>query len=294
MLRAFAVWFFRGGFALLFSTVAVADPFAIYGKDNRKDFHEIQDAKLLALARSSGGLFHKDILTQNKSGNFTVKGTNYRQEYHLCPGEKFLDQDVAPYCSGALVAPDIILTAGHCMEDVVQCEDSYFAFDFHMRSRTQLPKELPANSVYLCKKILYTTSGKSGLDFALVQLDRPVADRNPLPIRQTGNMATGEPLMLIGHPLGLPQKIADGAKIRSVSPKSFLANLDAYYNNSGSPVFSTKTYEIVGVLVEGEEDFVTQDSCVMSKECLDNGCQGEKVTRVEPILKHLVRTPSKR
>lgn len=278
----------------LISTITFAEPFAVYGKDNRRDFYEIQDAKVLGLARSSVGLFHKDVLSQNKFGNFTVKGTNYRQEYQLCSTERFLDQDVAPYCSGALISPDIILTAGHCMEDVAQCDDTYFAFDFHMKSRAQVPSELPASSVYLCKKIIYTTSGKTGLDFALVQLDRPVTDRSPLPIRQTGNLTAGEPLLLIGHPLGLPQKVADGAKIRSIAQKSFLANLDAYYNNSGSPVFSTKTHEIVGVLVEGEDDFVTQDSCVMSKECLDNGCQGEKVTRVEPILKHLMKTPTKR
>jgi hypothetical protein len=84
-----------------------------------------------------------------------------------------------------------------------------------------------------------------------------VAGRRPLAVRSAGRVAKGQPLFVIGHPNGLPTKFADGAQVRGNAHKDFfVANLDTYGGNSGSPVFNAVSLEVEGILVRGENDFV--------------------------------------
>lgn len=77
----------------------------------------------------------------------------------------------------------------------------------------------------------------TGEDFAVIKLDRPVAQVAPLAYRQSRMMgAGGENLTVIGHPSGLPLKVAGDASVRSVLPEFLVANLDTYGGNSGSAV----------------------------------------------------------
>jgi len=113
-----------------------------------------------------------------------------------------------------------------------------------------------------------------------VQLDRKVLGRTPVTIRSAGKIPDGEPLFVIGHPCGLPQKFADGAVVRSNHPAAFfVANLDTYGGNSGSPVFSGKTYQLEGLLVRGQKDFVSTGHCNVSMVFPTTGAGGEDVTR---------------
>jgi hypothetical protein len=58
-----------------------------------------------------------------------------------------------------------------------------------------------------------------------------------------------------------------------------VANLDTYGGNSGSPVFNATNHQVEGILVRGENDFVTNGSCYVSLVCPTTGCRGEDVTR---------------
>ncbi len=51
----------------------------------------------------------------------------------------------------------------------------------------------------------------------------------------------------------------------------FVANLDTYGGNSGSPVVDARTYVVEGILVRGEDDFVQNDGCYVSLVCPDAG-----------------------
>ena len=44
-----------------------------------------------------------------------------------------------------------------------------------------------------------------------------------------------DPVYIIGHPVGLPKKLAEGAKVRDVTRKAncFIADLDTFAGNSG-------------------------------------------------------------
>ena len=71
-----------------------------------------------------------------------------------------------------------------------------------------------------------------------------------------------------------------GANVRDNSPDSFfVANLDTYGGNSGSPVFNQDDDVVEGILVRGETDFVFNGTCVVSNVCPTTGCRGEDVTR---------------
>jgi hypothetical protein len=84
---------------------------------------------------------------------------------------------------------------------------------------------------------------------------------------------------VIGHPCGLPQKYAPGAQVRHNSAGPFfVANLDTYGGNSGSAVFNATNRAVEGILVRGENDFVTNGTCYVSLVCPTTGCRGEDVT----------------
>ena len=44
-------------------------------------------------------------------------------------------------------------------------------------------------------------------------------------------------------------------------------------------MFNATTYKVEGILVRGENDFVTNGSCYVSLVCPTTGCRGEDVTR---------------
>lgn len=58
---------------------------------------------------------------------------------------------------------------------------------------------------------------------------------------------------MLGHPSGLPMKWTTSAEVKeNVEQKDyFKADLDAFSGNSGSPIFSDETHQVIGMLVEG-------------------------------------------
>ncbi len=98
---------------------------------------------------------------------------------------------------------------------------------------------------------------------------------------------------MIGHPTGIPTKVAGGAFVRDNSnDKFFVANLDTFGGNSGSAVVNSETGVVEGILVRGENDYVTEGGCSVPQVCTMDGCRGEDVTRITNIKK-LMRMLSK-
>ena len=122
----------------------------------------------------------------------------------------------------------MIATAGHCIRNQYKCDNTAFIFDFMQRSGNIDPEmdNIPENNVYMCSSIKATFK-KNPFDFALVNLDRPVVSRIPIPVNQQNNLHVGQPLAVIGHPVGLPMKIAGGAEVKlAVIWGKYNANLD--------------------------------------------------------------------
>jgi hypothetical protein len=262
-------------------------PFVIYGEDNRQDLYQVGDAELQRLADSTVALFKSSKISYSADRSTATLATqSFGTGMNLCMDEPYYDQKNGAFCSGSLVGKDLILTAGHCVTTQSECLGTAFVFGFGIRSRGQSPDQLPAGEVYGCKEIVGRMQVGSGADYAVIRLNRAVENHSPLEINRRGEAAVGTPLVVIGHPSGLPTKVAGGAQVRKTDlPGFFVANLDTYGGNSGSAVFNASTGLIEGVLVRGETDYVfrTGSSCRVSNRCTDAGCRGEDVTRISSV-----------
>ena len=271
--------------AARFETPAAAQPRTkvIYGSDTRIDLYQVDNPQLRALADSTVALFDAgDVSTRRHIAELTTK--NYGETLGLCKEEPFYEQGAGAFCSGSLVAPDVIMTAGHCVPSAEECAKIKFVFGFAVKQKGVLPTSVPAKEVYGCRGLIGRQQVGDGADWALVRLDRKVSDHRPLRLNMTGRIENRTEVLVIGHPAGLPTKIAGGAHVRDGSKEGFfVANLDTYGGNSGSAVFNSATGLVEGILVRGEQDYVQKGDCRVSNVCPTDGCRGEDVTKIGSV-----------
>lgn len=258
----------------------------IYGNDDRFDVYQVQNQQLLDLAKSTAGMIKGSNITI--TGDLATITAQTLQQRGMCASERFSEQLTAANCSGFLVGEDLLVTAGHCITSDFDCESYKWVFDYaHFDANTEAAMTVDADKVYGCSKIISRSLDRSTQDdFALIKLDRKVTDRAPLKVRTEGKIADKAPIVVIGHPTGLPTKIAGGANVRNNHDGVFFnANLDTYGGNSGSAVFNAETGVVEGILVRGENDYNYDSSqgCRVSNHCTNDSCRGEDVTRITNI-----------
>jgi len=283
---------------------------AIYGPDDRKEYFEVPK-KVQQTADSVAALFYASALPYDGKA-YQIPQTQYpfnygNNHYPLCAKEHFAKQPSAAYCSGVLIAPNQVLTAAHCAKDQQgvsygagkSCAGIVLSFDYRLDAASKIPTNLTPNQLYQCQKVLdYFYQDNGQFQLVILQLDRYVKDRNPLPIRSSGKIADGTPIGLIGYPLGWPLKIAKtGATVRdNKAEDSFITDVDSFHGNSGSPVFDAEQLRqgnavVEGILVSGEVDFIlTEQACATANTCKtqkadEPGCNGEKVMRVNKLIR---------
>ncbi len=255
----------------------------VYGADDRLDLYQVKDARLLKLADSTVGLFSAENVSMYPD-KAVLTTESYAAGYNLCKEEPFYEQNTGAFCSGSLVAPDVIMTAGHCVKTEDACKNTRFVFGFGVKAKGVLPETVPAGEVYSCVGIIGREQVGTGADWALIRLDRKVTGHAALKYNTADTLKNGDELVVIGHPAGLPTKVAGGAVVRDASPKGyFVANLDTYGGNSGSAVFNARTGIIEGILVRGDNDYVYKDGCSVSNVCPAEGCRGEDVTKLSAV-----------
>ena len=288
---------------------------SIYGTDDRREADQFTSTQVVQQIRGTVAMVNKNFLTlipELDSYRFNLSPIGETQK--LCKEEKFYNQHNIADCSGFLAAPDIIVTAGHCVRDQEDCSNNRWVFDY-----THDTNLLNKNNVYKCSKILERDVDKtffSYKDYAVIQLDRPVTDRAPLKIRTFGRITKGTDLRIVGHPSGLPTKVANNAKVKRWNLKEkidlptrvqtffrrvfyFSSNLDAFIGNSGSPVINVKTGKVEGILVEGGKDYEYnyERKCQQVKKRSDHHDGAEeltfKITKIKR-LKSIIRKHTKK
>ena len=257
----------------------------IYGEDNRVDVVNSTNSLYVELSRSTAAMISSSNLRPEDNGTTKITAKSLRSS-GICASERFSAQISAANCSGFLVGDDLLVTAGHCIRSNSDCKGYKWVFDYKVEHEDQGAIMVDDSSIYSCSKIINRTlNGANMDDWALIQLDRKVTDRAPLTYRTSGKISVNEPLVVIGHPTGIPTKIADGANVRSLQGKYFVANLDTYGGNSGSAVFNANTGVVEGILVRGGTDYVydSVQKCQVSNVCRNNDCRGEDVTFITNI-----------
>ncbi|HAZ14588.1 MAG: hypothetical protein A2X86_00860 [Bdellovibrionales bacterium GWA2_49_15] len=295
----------------LVSTAQASAPKVIYGVDNRQEIGEYPDARFREMALSVAGKVRKFKLQSSRFGENFVDFPHTMLSYsqNVCSKERYADQYTLPHCTGFLIAPDLIMTAGHCVTNQMDCDTSSWIFDY-------LPQTeyLEKKNVYNCVRIVQQELSSSFFkmrDYAIIQLDRKAGpERRPLKLRLEGKVRVGTPVVVIGHPTGLPLKIADNAKIRSFNIMEMLlpirsmvrrnsyfnSDLDTFAGNSGSPVFNQETGEVEGILVQGAKDYVPApgEQCLIpARRAPTHWAASEKSFRVTQIknLKKILKVP---
>ncbi len=182
----------------------------------------------------------------------------------VCRDEKFAEQTSSARCSGFLISPDTLVTAGLCVSNLRDCRNYYWVFNFKKNDTSQVVNSVDKNDVYKCKKII-----KQGLqdnpggpiDYAVIKLDRPNSVGG-LKISQK-KINLKDKLTMFGHPSGLPLKITLNGRIKRLGRNGFITDLDAFGGNSGSAVVNAKSGQVMGILTAGQSDYVVdyRDLC---------------------------------
>ena len=268
-----------------------------YGQDSRTELYQHTDAKLKEMAASVAILVNSQhVKTTGDSVSLEAYTLDEMSEMGwlvagatvpMCSNELFALQPAPGFCTGFLVNEDTLVTAGHCLQKT-PCSDTSIVFGFYMESDKALAS-LTTQNVFTCREVVTQvtpTQENNYLDYAVIKLDRPTG-RTGLAYATSDLLEHQDSVAVLGHPSGLPMKIASDAFVISNDTSSpfFVTNLDTFGSNSGSPVINTSSYEVEGVLVRGVNDYVLSDddSCVQVNRCPENGstiCGGENATKM--------------
>lgn len=280
----------------------------IYGEDNRRELYQASSL-IRNAARSTAVVSTIARLYVGDDGNIWTRATSWSDSVRasegapLCQSEAFREQPVGGHCSAFLIAPDLVATAGHCVNVNQTCEELRFIFDYAYTSssRSDSVRRVEREDLYQCAAVLghlYDRDAASAedirsreywSDWAVIKLDRPVSGREPLPLRSSGSPRVGDGVTTIGYPGGIPAKATSGTVKENAKELYFNTDLDIYGGNSGGVVVGGQGI-VEGIVIRGTggKSFHREGDCMASDRCdayTGSGtCTGNHVQRIGPVL----------
>ncbi|MFE9723847.1 trypsin-like peptidase domain-containing protein [Streptomyces sp. NPDC005794] len=159
-------------------------------------------------------------------------------------------------CSVTLVEPNVVLTAGHCLEDVVaEAASASVTFDYATNCGGARPPAYVARFHKVVKVIRHRWDPTTGVDYCLLQLEVPTAGLGitPVPIR-ADLPGAGESVFGVHHPNGAVKKLspphASFGGVLSSSTAAVDTDFDVSGGSSGSGLFDASG-RVIGVLSRG-------------------------------------------
>ncbi|WP_437634540.1 trypsin-like serine peptidase [Sorangium sp. So ce854] len=263
---------------------SIAGPKGLDGDDDRTECGARAQCNAVAL------LVHHHVVKSEPGSPVVLETETHQRADSLCAGARFAMQPVIKEsgCTGFLVERRVLATAGHCVIGKT-LEDLRAVFGYRMDDGGVALAEISPQQVYRVVRARTPprNDGRTGEDWALLELDGDVSSVAPLQLEHSAPVREGDPVFMIGHPLGLPLKHADNAVVRVASRDlHFIASLDAFHGNSGSPVFNASG-KVVGLLSGGTDADVlwrydagaASDAGCAEVNRSPPGSAGKKVTR---------------
>jgi hypothetical protein len=268
----------------------------IFGPDDREV--ALRNPSRAKIARATAIMISPVFYSENLSStlDLDLQLISDPEGFNLCKEERFaLEPHVDVSCTGFLVAPNLLVTAGHCMvnhgvsrdERNAHCESFSWLFDFVADANgVTRTRGVPKENLFHCRRVVYAELDYDydrvrdmysyRRDIAIVELDRPAVGRDALPIAAR-EARVGESLGMMGFPTGLPMKWTGNGRVTGrAGPEAMRTNLDAFGGNSGSPVLNGRG-EVAGILVRGfplDDFFIDPTGCRRPNRCDLNGrCQ---------------------
>lgn len=283
---------------------------AVFGEDNRLDIHQTSyqylSSSVLAMIpnrniRISGNSEQSLLISAPRVATYLGKP--------FCDDMQFIHQPSLADCSGFYLGNGLLMTAGHCVADesgevrnirTKKCASNTWVIGYQQDNLSE-SGELAINSsqAFQCDEVV-SSSYNSALDYAIIRLKGELEQLKTVPLNPGQNLDRGVEVIMAGYPSGLPLKVADHASIYHSSPSAsyFKTDLDAFFGNSGSPVFNEKL-EVIGILTAGEIDYVVDDNrgCARVNLCKgvgrlcdlysgQYGALGSVVTKISNVLMH--------
>ena len=264
---------------------------AVYGDDDRIEVLAATNPEQQRVAKSVAAVIPAGDFMAIDDTRTSISPTSLADKYAiagkpLCSREPFRSQPASAIGTAFLIGPSTVATAHHCINEG-NFSQVHLVFDFELDANEEAPTQFDLSQVYAVKEFVAGAFTVDAADWAIVELDREVSGRLPLPFRREGKAPDDAPVYVVGHPLGLPKKIAGNAQIRlNEHDDFFVANLDTYGGNSGSPVLNAITHEVEGILVRGQTDFAPLGNCFASLVCPVGGCRGEDCSRTAVLADH--------
>jgi hypothetical protein len=235
---------------------------AIYGEDDRMEVYEVEPGVIKQRAEKSvAGMIRTGRLIE-EDGQIFIPSQSLGQAQDLCEDEPFVNQPSIAKCSGTLIADDLILTAGHCVQNDRDCSNYSWVFNAYYEAEGERALIEP-DDVFACEEIVDSTlylDSEVSHDFAVVKLAREATPEFEIaPLRHERTALESEiQAIMIGFGAGIPMKIDQGGAVDAVRAETldfFTTNSDAFGGNSGSAVFDSNG-TIIGILVAGGSDYI--------------------------------------
>lgn len=238
-----------------------SSPRGVFGEDGRK---EIKDAEGFEdFARATAVMIPKEEIKGNRIYGYSLRELLAHQfdTEKFNDNVKFLDQPTAASCTGFLIAPDLLVTAGHCIKTIEDAANWVWLFDYTndlSYNEEDRYVEVNKNNLYEVSEVLVgelnDDEDDKSLDYSVLKLDRK-SDRRPYRFRTSGVVAEGSDIYTIGAPTGLPLKLStESTVVDNTATSWFKSDIDAFPGNSGGPVFDSNGF-IEGILVRGAVEY---------------------------------------